>query len=435
MFRFIHAADIHLDSPLLGLRAYDSAPIERLRTAPRRALENLVDLAIRTKVDFLLIAGDVFDGDWKDYSTGQFFVKQMAKLRDCRIPVYLIAGNHDAENKMSRSLPYPDNVHVFESSHATTRRIESIQVAIHGQSFATQAVTEDLSMNYPAQVPGWFNIGLLHTSCTGREGHENYAPCTLEGLGTRNYDYWALGHIHKREVLSQKPWVVFPGNIQGRHAKETGPKGCYVVSVSEQQSIEATFEPLDVLRWETLALDVGPIGDLGELPNLFKASLQETIDRGQDRLLAVRVELQGQSPLHRKFRVEREHILQSCQSVATGLSIDGVWIEKVLCNTRIPNESDQQPDASQDAIRAVMEVFQDAKTNPDFYKQLQFDMSSVRSKIPSELRTAELDGYLGGSEILLEQAQERLLDLLGSEFSHSDSARAESMKSDLGETL
>jgi hypothetical protein len=189
-----------------------------------------------------------------------------------------------------------------------------------------------------------------------------------------------------------------------------------------------------VLRWETLALDVGPIGDLGELPNLFKASLQETIDRGQDRLLAVRVELQGQSPLHRKFRVEREHILQSCQSVATGLSIDGVWIEKVLCNTRMPNESDQQSDASQDAIRAVMEVFQDAKTNPDFYKQIQFDMSAVRSKIPSELRTAELDGYLGGSEILLEQAQERLLDLLGSEFSQSDSARAESMKSDLGET-
>jgi DNA repair exonuclease SbcCD nuclease subunit len=421
MFRFIHAADIHLDSPLVGLRAFDSAPVERLRAAPRRALENLVDLAIRSKVDFLLIAGDVFDGTWKDYSTGQFFVKQLAKLRDSQIPVYLIAGNHDAQNKMTRSLPYPSNVHVFESAKATTQRIESIEVAIHGQSFASQAVKEDLSMGYPASVPGWFNIGLLHTSCTGREGHENYAPCTIEGLRTRGYDYWALGHIHKREILSQDPWIVFPGNIQGRHAKETGAKGCYVVSVADDRKITAEFESLDILRWETVRLDVQSLTSLDEIAGRFSATLQETLEQNDDRLLAIRIELVGQSQMHRKFRIEREKILQDCQSVATGLSVDGVWIERVIVNTALPSSIDEDPSVSEEAIRAILGVFDEAKESPEFIKQIAFNMEDLRGRLPTELRNEALDEYLDGSSALVELAKERLLDLLGSSESQEGS--------------
>jgi len=419
MFRFIHAADIHLDSPLLGLRGYDSAPSQRLRSAPRRALENLVDFAIRSNVDFLLIAGDVFDGNWRDFATGQFFVKQMAKLRDCKIPVYLIAGNHDAENKMTRSLPYPDNVHMFESGVATTERIESIEVAIHGQSFATQAVTEDLSIRYPKQVPGWFNIGLLHTSCTGREGHENYAPCTIDGLRTRGYDYWALGHIHKREVVCQEPWVVFPGNIQGRHAKETGAKGCYLVSVSDDSKITAEFEPLDTLRWEKVRVDVQSARSLEDIPGLFSTKLQETLDQCEDRLLAVRVELVGESQLHRKFRIERERIVQECQSVATGLSVEGVWIEKVVCSTRMPSLENEVQGVSEEAIQAILGVFEESKTNPDFLKKIQFDMMDLRAKLPSELRSVELDEYLDGASSVVELAKERVLELLASQGEES----------------
>lgn len=415
MFRFIHAADIHLDSPLVGLRGHDSAPADRLRSAPRQALENLVELAVDSKVDFLLIAGDVFDGNWKDFATGQFFVKQMAKLRDSQIPVYLIAGNHDAENKMTRSLPYPDNVHMFESGQATTQRIEAIEVAIHGQSFATQAVTEDLSMRYPAKIPGWFNIGLLHTSCTGREGHENYAPCTIDGLRTRGYDYWALGHIHKREVLCEDPWVVFPGNIQGRHAKEIGAKGCYLMSVSDNSKINSQFKPLDVLRWETVSLDVESLSHLEDLPGLFSSKLQQTIDNSEDRLLAIRIELVGQSPLHRKLRIERERILQECQSVATGLSVDGVWIEKVVCNTRLPRQIEQSRDLSEEAVESILEVLDQAQANPDYLRQIQFDMEDLRGKLPAELRAESLDQYLDGSTVLVELAKERLLELLGSQ--------------------
>jgi len=414
MFRFLHAADIHLDSPLVGLRGYDPSTVERLRSAPRKALENLVYLAIETKVDFLLIAGDVFDGSWRDYNTGQFFVKQMAKLRDCNIPVFVIAGNHDAENKMTRSLPYPDNVHMFESRQATTERIEALDVAIHGQSFATQAVTEDLSMRYPQRITGCFNIGLLHTNCAGREGFQNYAPSTLEGLRTRGYDYWALGHIHKREILSQDPWVVFPGNVQGRHAKETGAKGCYLIDVSDDLKITGEFKSLDVLRWEVVSLDVESMRHMDDLPGLISIKLQEAIDQAEDKPLALRVELRGQSELHRKFRIERERILQECQSVATGLSSDGVWIEKVVINTQMPSGASEHHGLSEEAAEAILSVFAEAKKDPKLLSQIDFDMEDVRGKLPADLRTAQLDEYLDGSSTLLELANERLLELLGS---------------------
>jgi DNA repair exonuclease SbcCD nuclease subunit len=414
MFRFLHAADIHLDSPLVGLRGYDPSTVERLRSAPRKALENLVDLAIETKVDFLLIAGDVFDGSWRDYNTGQFFVKQMAKLRDCNIPVFVIAGNHDAENKMTRSLPYPDNVHMFESRQATTERIEALDVAIHGQSFATQAVTEDLSMRYPQRITGCFNIGLLHTNCAGREGFQNYAPSTLEGLRTRGYDYWALGHIHKREILSQDPWVVFPGNVQGRHAKDTGAKGCYLIDVSDDLKITGEFKSLDVLRWEVVSLDVESMRHMDDLPGLISIKLQEAIDQAEDKPLALRVELRGQSELHRKFRIERERILQECQSVATGLSSDGVWIEKVVINTQMPSGASEHHGLSEEAAEAILSVFAEAKKDPKLLSQIDFDMEDVRGKLPADLRTAHLDEYLDGSSTLLELANERLLELLGS---------------------
>jgi len=223
MFRFLHAADIHLDSPLHKLDYYEGAPIDELRQATRRALDNLVQTAIRENVSFVLISGDLYDGDWKDYNTGLYFVSQTSKLRDAGIPVYIVAGNHDAAGKISRALRFPESVHLFPSQKPATLRINNIEVAIHGQSFASPAVKKDLSAKYPPPLPGFFNIGMLHTCATGREGHEPYAPCTLDGLRSKGYDYWALGHVHQHEVLMDDPLIVFPGNIQGRHVRETGP--------------------------------------------------------------------------------------------------------------------------------------------------------------------------------------------------------------------
>lgn len=255
MPRFLHAADIHLDSPMCGLERYDGAPVDRIRTGTRRALERLVELAINERVDFVLIAGDLYDGDWRDYNTGLFLRRTLGKLSEARIPVFIIAGNHDAENKMTRSLSMPEGVRMLATDRPQTVRLENLGVAIHGQGFATAAVTQDLSLHYPEAVRGCLNIGMLHTCVAGAEGHERYAPCSVAGLRTRGYDYWALGHIHLRQNVNDDPSIAFPGNLQGRHVRETGPKGCLIVDAEPGRPPRSTFHRLDVLRWEVRDLD------------------------------------------------------------------------------------------------------------------------------------------------------------------------------------
>ncbi len=195
MFKFIHTADIHLDSPLRGLSRYEGAPVERLRGATREAFCNLVQFAIDEEVQFVIIAGDLFDGDWKDYNTGLFFASQMSKLRENEIRVFIVSGNHDAASAITRKLHYPDNVRFFISDSPEAIRIEEIGVALHGQSFAQRDVTNNLAANYPSAEPDYYNIGVLHTALNGREGHAGYAPCSIADLSAKNYDYWALGHV------------------------------------------------------------------------------------------------------------------------------------------------------------------------------------------------------------------------------------------------
>ena len=231
MFKFIHSADIHLDSPLRGLDRYEGAPVTEIRGATRQAFINLVRLALDENVSFVLISGDLYDGDWKDYKTGLFLSKQLSELRGAGIPVFIVAGNHDAESKITRSLRMPENVKILSTSTPQSIILDDIGTVIHGQGFSTGAVTRDLASAYPDAVKGFFNVGLLHTSVNGREGHENYAPCSLETLLSKGYDYWALGHVHNREILHENPWVIFPGNTQGRNARETGPKGCTLIRV------------------------------------------------------------------------------------------------------------------------------------------------------------------------------------------------------------
>ncbi len=265
MFRFIHTADTHIDSPLRGLEAYDGAPVEALRGATRRAFENLVRLALDEAVDFIVIAGDLYDGDWKDFSTGLFFTRQMARLREAGIPVYVIAGNHDAASVLTRRLSLPDNVHFFSTRAAESKQVAGLPVVIHGRGFPHRAVPENLVPDYPAPVSGLFNIGLLHSSLNGAPGHDTYAPCTLRDLTDKGYDYWALGHVHQPQVLARDPWVVFPGNLQGRHIREAGARGCQLVSVSDSlEVIDAEHRPLDLVRWQRISVDLSAADGLDQ---------------------------------------------------------------------------------------------------------------------------------------------------------------------------
>ena len=416
MFTFLHAADLHLDSPLKGLEQYEGAPLDEIRTAPRRALANLVDLALDENVAFVLIAGDVYDGDWPDYNTGLYFVQQLSRLRAASIPVYLISGNHDAANRITRALRLPDHVHLFAADQPETRIFEAYNVAIHGQSYATAAVHEDLSLRYPVARPGFWNIGLLHTCVTGREGHARYAPCTLEGLKGKGYDYWALGHVHQRETLGLDPVITFPGNLQGRHVRETGPKGCWLVTVPLGQPPSMEFRELDVVRWNVASVDVEGATTLVDVLAFGGRELERLYAQASGRLLAVRIELNGASPVHRVLHAHLERVTNELRSVAYQLGQGRIWLEQVKLRTTEPGRPMNRGEIPDDALGELEALFRASRENPSLLSTWGVDLPGLVSKLPAELRldaSVAQDGWIG--EVLREAEALLLSRLFGEE--------------------
>jgi DNA repair exonuclease SbcCD nuclease subunit len=388
LFRFLHAADLHLDSPLRGLERFPDAPADEVRGAPRRALENLVDLAIEAEVAFVLLAGDLYDGDWRDYHTGLFFASQMRRLEAAGIPVHLVAGNHDAASQISKSLRLPANVHSYSHKRPQTVELPELGVAIHGQSFARRSVTEDLASGYPVAHPGRFEIGLLHTSLDGRPQHADYAPTRLETLRSKGYRYWALGHVHAREVVCQDPWIVFPGNIQGRHARETGAKGCTLVHVENGEVAEVEHRALDAVRWAIVEVDASRAGSGEETIDLVQEALANAFDRAEGRLLAARVVLTGRSRAQADLVRDPERWIHEYREAAASVAAPGVWLEKVSIETR--REQDlgralEREDALGDLIRLIANLDRD---RPGL-EALAARFGDLGRKLPVEIRSGD----------------------------------------------
>ena len=271
--KIVHAADLHLDSPLRGLSQYEGAPVEEVRTATRRALSALVDLCVEEEAALLLIAGDLYDGDFREYSTALCFTDQMSRLKQAGTQVVWLRGNHDAANKITKHLRAASHVHELSHDGPQTLTFESLGVAVHGQGYATRDVQDNLAQGYPEPLSGMLNIGLLHTALDGREGHALYAPCTASELKAKGYDYWALGHVHQREVVAEEPYIVFPGNLQGRHIKETGPKGATLIEERSGKIASLEARQLDVVRWEQTEVDVSGVSHVHDALDLAVAEL------------------------------------------------------------------------------------------------------------------------------------------------------------------
>ncbi|HEV8061724.1 MAG TPA: DNA repair exonuclease [Gemmataceae bacterium] len=411
MFKFLHAADLHLDSPLRGLEQYEAAPVARMRQATRRALENLVRLAVEERVAFVLLAGDLYDGDWRDYQTGLFLVKQMGLLRDAGIRVFLISGNHDAENKMTRSLKLPDNVYRFPTDRAATERLDEWDVALHGQGFANAAVKDNLVPGYPGASSGCFNIGLLHTAMDGREGHDRYAPCQLDDLRSRGYDYWALGHVHTREKLSKDELIFFPGNVQGRHIRENGPKGCLVVTVDRGQAKEPRFEPLDVVRWERCEVDATGAIDADDVLTRTIDNLTQLTQAADNRLLAVRIEIQGACQAHAELLTDHAHIVQEIRSQTVQNVGDLAWIEKVKIRTKPPEQT--LPSTGESPLEELRQLIQELRDNEQSLVELAAPLDELKRKLPPEIMGDDLAlGEAATLRRLLDQVEPMLLQRL-----------------------
>jgi len=332
-FRFLHAADLHLDSPMRGLEADPDAPAQLLRGASRAAFRNLVDAAIEEQVAFMVIAGDLYDGDWQDWGTGHFFTEQAAKLVDAGIPLVIAAGNHDAASVITRHLRLPDGVTLLPHDRCGRVVFEDRGVAIHGQSFANRSVSDDLTRNYPNAVPGLLNIGLLHTALTGRPGHDPYAPTTVETLAAKGYHYWALGHVHAREIVQQDPWIVFPGNLQGRQIRECGPKGASLVTVRGGHVIAVDHRPFDILRWCAVEVPLASERDLDGAMARVGQALSSSLEAAEGRPVAARVTLTGVTPLHGELIGEADRVRQGVIAEGRQHGADAVWIESVVVAT------------------------------------------------------------------------------------------------------
>ncbi|WP_321945490.1 DNA repair exonuclease [Paraburkholderia sp. J10-1] len=382
--KFIHAADLHLDSPLHGLSAYPDAPASQLRNATREALRLLVDRAIEEEVAFVVIAGDLYDGDWKDHNTGIFFGQQMGRLRKAGIRVFALWGNHDAESEMTRKLTLPDNVVVFSHRKPETHMLDDIKVALHGQSFKDKAVVENLAVGYPSPVSGYYNIGVLHTALEGYTAHATYAPCTRAELHAKGYDYWALGHVHEFQQWSEQSTIVFPGNLQGRHIRETGRRGAVLVNVEGSRTeVERLY--LDVLRWESVRVDASDCESVAGLARKIGAALEALLSVDAHVPRAVRVTVTGRSPAHGLFFGRATQLRAEVLNQIGIIGNDKLWLEKVKLETS-PADTAAAQNEQIEALADLKQILDAATQDPEFLALLERDLRAFVGKVRSEVK-------------------------------------------------
>jgi DNA repair exonuclease SbcCD nuclease subunit len=305
-FRFIHCSDLHIDSPFKGFSAINPDWAERLREAPLQSFLNIVDLAVQEQVDAVIIAGDVFDGEDKSLPAQFKFRHGLQKLSDHGIPVFIAHGNHDPLNTWSTTLDWPETVTVFPGS-----RVHSVPVIkdgntlahVYGTSFPERDVFDNLALQFKRQQDSGFAVAVLHANVGGNPDHDSYAPCAVDDLVARAMDYWALGHIHARDVMRERhPAIVYCGNSQGRHFKESGPKGCCLVTLNEGADPNVRFVATDTIRFVEDEVDMSTRASLDAVLEEIVRQCQTLLDQAEGRSLVIRQTLTGRTEVHTLLR-------------------------------------------------------------------------------------------------------------------------------------
>lgn len=337
-FSFIHTGDLHLDSPLAGLAGLGDERAAALASASRRAFDDLVDLAVERRVDAFLIAGDLWDGDWSDVSAGLHVQAQVARLARHDIRTFAVLGNHDAMSRVTDRIRDIDGLHLFPADRPAS--VECGPAVIHGMSYARPDVTDNIAALYPEAAPGRINIGLLHTALDGKLGHDPYAPCSLADLHARRYHYWALGHVHTRQILcegsaAEGGTVAYCGVLQGRHVKETGVKGAFHGRV-EGDRVHLTELDLRHAAWFVAEADVSDGDEKAAMRAAFRKVVAEAGPAAD--LLAVRVRLTGRTRRHFALATSRAALVEAARFAAE--AVDGrIVVEEVRLETAPPDDA------------------------------------------------------------------------------------------------
>ncbi|MBX3140419.1 MAG: DNA repair exonuclease [Trueperaceae bacterium] len=379
-FSFAHLADLHLDTPFSGVRSRAPELARALRDASLDAWDRAVELCLDAGVDFVLLAGDVYDGDSVGVRAQLRFRDGLLRLSEAGVASFVVHGNHDPRGgRWTAVADWPERVTVF--GHDDVARVRALRggepvALVHGISHAGSSVTENLAARYARDpdFPG-FQIGLLHANVGGLGGHGNYAPATLADLRDSGLDYWALGHVHARTVVSpERPLAIYPGNLQARDPGEAGAKGLYLVEVEDREPT-ARFVSVGIVSFETLTVDIGTgLADLEAVrSHLVQAALRARgggsaggTDHGSAaasqgaQQVVLRVRVHGVGPAHAGLRNAGEAgLLAYLQDVAPA----GVWWDEVRITTRPPLDREARMRAGDfvaDVLRSSAERVHDA---------------------------------------------------------------------------
>lgn len=415
-FRFIHTADIHLDSPLTSLAMRNENLAEIVAIATRQVFVRLVDLCIAEKVDALLIAGDLYDGKQTSMKTARFLSAQLRRLDDEKISVFIIRGNHDAESRITRELTLPECVHVFTGKAAAV--VVNLQgaeksalersVVIHGASFAKPHAHESLLPLFKQPDPASINIGMMHTSLDGAPGHDPYAPCALADLQAHGFDYWALGHIHKRAVYSgQSCTVVMPGIPQGRHIGESGAKSVTLVSVADDRSIELDERHLAIVQFEQIVVSFDDIQEWSVGINQVISEIDRTYELCESEHVVFRITLTGSTPLAWRLKRDGDHF---SQEIKGRLEDDKQkWLDKLVVQCEPPDTKNKKQKIDTSSFMELHDLMiEEIKHSEVFENNGRQVLDNIIGLLPAELRST-----FGENEAALSEQLE-LLALQGS---------------------
>jgi DNA repair exonuclease SbcCD nuclease subunit len=381
-FTFLHTADLHLDAPLRAVALRDPELAAEIGVASRTAFSRIVDLCLAEAVAFLVIAGDLWDGTYSSTKTPRFLKQELLRLEAAGIGCYILRGNHDALARQTGELEAPANTTVFGARPSTVElMIDGQPVALHGLSFREPHAPESLLPRYPAPKPGAFNLGLMHTSLNGSPGHDPYAPCSLAELEAHGYDYWALGHIHRRFVHRGRATVVMPGTPQGRDIGEAGAASVTLVRVGDDGTVTLEERSVAPLRFDRLPLDCTGIADWSDLLAHLDRALRAAAEapRAEDHLV-LRPVLTGATPLAWRIARDRDRLTEEARALSAGRRL---WIDKL--ELRLAEEGAELPGAAlpEDLVRLVRE---DLPEDPALNAALLAAAQELARDLPPEAR-------------------------------------------------
>lgn len=391
-FRFIHTADIHLDSPLRSLALRNEALAELIGNATRDAFEAIVGHCLDEQVDALVIAGDLYDGDQTSMKTARFLAGQMQRLNMAGIAVYTIRGNHDALSRITQELVLPANVKIFGGRAETVELVSGgLDIAIHGLSFAKPQAPESLLPKFRAPVTGAINIGIMHTSLAGAQGHDVYAPCSLSDLHASGFDYWALGHIHQRSDHSATRTVIMPGMPQGRDINEAGAKTISLVTIADGRTITVEERRTSIAQFERVSVDLSGISEWREAATAIEAALGRQREQTASAHLVARLRLVGQTEL--SWRLHRDIDLLQTEAEERGDRIGQTWIEKLELAVTPPEATGG---VTADPIVELGQLMREAvMTRPGFRDDIAEMVTELLAELPPESRSFAGDDATG----------------------------------------